>query len=185
MAVGPYLPHGHVAYVRIMNPVRRSDGQLNSWSSIASPAIEVNATTTWNELVDETRSSNPEIGTIERRVAEALIRILRTHTAAPADCFFLVWEGYAGMRDDLRATVKIEMYPGREMLVLGGTSMMVSSPSTGTRTVDEHSGGFQQMAPGRSGTIFTARASTCLVPKISSKRCSRTMTSRPTGRRRR
>lgn len=120
MTVGDYLPSGHVSYARVMNPLLDDDGRPLPWSRFAVDQSEVDATMKWANLNDVALNLNRTIGTINPAVAETLIHILRAHTSTPGECFFLVWEGYSGMRDDLRDTEHITMLPDREMLILAG-----------------------------------------------------------------
>ncbi|WP_146069514.1 hypothetical protein [Cryobacterium sp. Y11] len=104
-----------------MNPVPDGDGQLFAWRTCVAERIEVDAAMKWTDLNEREREANPIIGTIEPAVAATLARLLRPHTATPTDCFFLVWEGYSGMRDDLRGTSSITILPTRRALILAGT----------------------------------------------------------------
>jgi hypothetical protein len=120
MTVGDYLPRGHASYARVMNPMHDDNGQPLAWWTFAAEQSEVDATTKWTDLNVGAREVNRTIGTIEPGVAATLARLLRAHTSAPTECFFLVWEGYAGMRDDLRDTASIKILPGRKVLILAG-----------------------------------------------------------------
>ncbi|TFD63766.1 hypothetical protein [Cryobacterium sp. Hb1] len=120
MTVGDYLPRGHVSYARVMNPMHDDDGQPLAWRTFAAEQSGVDATTKWTDLNVGAREVNRTIGTIEPGVAATLARLLRAHTSAPTECFFLIWEGYAGMRDDLRDTASIKILPGRKVLILAG-----------------------------------------------------------------
>ena len=131
MTVGDYLPRGHASYARVMNPLHDDDGQPLAWRTFAAEQSEVDATTKWTDLNDGEREVNPTIGTIEPAVAATLARLLRAHTSAPTECFFLVWEGYAGMRDDLRDTASITILPDRVVLVLAGDLVDGGEPFEG------------------------------------------------------
>lgn len=120
MTVGDYLPRVHRSYVRVMNPMHDGNGHPLAWWTFARKQSEVDATTKWTDLDNSAREVSRTIGTIEPGVATTLARLLRAHTSTPTECFFLVWEGYAGMRDDLRDTKTITILPNREMLILAG-----------------------------------------------------------------
>ncbi|WP_104125913.1 hypothetical protein [Cryobacterium sp. Y57] len=120
MTVGDYLPRGHRSYARVMNPLHDDAGQPMAWRALAKEQSEVDASTKWTDLSDTAREVERTIGTIDPHVAATLARLLRAHTSAPTECFFLVWEGYAGMRDDLRDTASITILPDREVLILAG-----------------------------------------------------------------
>lgn len=120
MTVGDYLPRGHVSYARVMNPMHDGDGQLLAWKTFAAERTEVDATTKWTDLLERDWGVNPIVGNIEPAVAATLARLLRAHTSTPTECFFLVWEGYSGMRDDLRDTSSITLFPDRRTLILTG-----------------------------------------------------------------
>ena len=118
--IGAYLPLKDAAFVRVMNPVRSDVAPPASWASIAGEGFVVDATTEWCDVADDRSDGRPDEGSLDPETARNLARILRSHTATPAECFFLIWEGYAGFRDDLLPAVKIELTPGRPMLVLSG-----------------------------------------------------------------
>ena len=118
--LGAYLPLKDAAFVRVMNPVRSDVGAPASWASIAGEGSVVDATTEWYDMADDRSDDRPDEGSLDPETARSLARILRHHTTTPAECSFLVWEGYAVIRDDLLPAVTIELTPGRPMLVLSG-----------------------------------------------------------------
>lgn len=120
ITVGQYLPGGHASFVRVMNPVRGQGIPARSWASYAAGSVKVDATTRWNDLVDGASPDRPDRGTIDPEVAVTLSRILRSHTRTPADCYFLLWEGYAGLRADVLTAARVELPLGRWMFVLAG-----------------------------------------------------------------
>ena len=129
--VGAYLPLKDAAFARAMNPVRSDVAPPASWASIAGEGFVVDASTEWYDVADDRSDGRPDEGSLDPETARNLARILRAHTTTPAECFFLVWEGYAGFRDDLLPTVMIELTPGRPMLVLSGDL------DDGTESVEE------------------------------------------------
>lgn len=120
LTVGAYLPLADAAFARVMNPVRSGPGPAVTWSAVAGEGVVVGATTPWNDVVEDAPRGVPMAGSIDPSLARSLARILRAHTTTPAECFFLVWEGYAGLRDDLLPAVHVEFAPGRSMLILSG-----------------------------------------------------------------
>lgn len=113
--VGAYLPLKDATFARVMNPVRSDASPPVPWVSIAGEGFVVDATTEWYDVADDRSDGRPDEGSLDPETARNLARILRAHTTTPAECFFLVWEGYAGFRDDLPPTVMIELTPGRPM----------------------------------------------------------------------
>ena len=135
MTVGDYLPRGHVAYARVMNPMRNDaddDGHPLAWSTFATAPSEVDATTKWTDLIDNEPDVDLKVGTIEPAVAATLARLLRAHTTTPTECFFLVWEGYADIRADLRNAASITLMPERHMHILAGDLADGAEPVDGT-----------------------------------------------------
>ena len=135
MTVGQYLPGEHAAFARVMNPVRGQGIHARSWASYAAGSVKVDATTRWNELVDRAGQDRPDSGTIDPEVAVAMSRILRSHTRTPTDCYFLIWEGYGGLRADVPTAASVELPFGRWMFVLAGDLR------DGSETVGESAGG--------------------------------------------
>ena len=103
-----------------MNPVRGHGLPARSWASFATGSTKVDATTKWNDLVAGRNQDSPDTGTIDPGLALRLSQLLRSHTRTPTDCYFLVWEGYGGLRDDLLTAASIELRFWRRMLVLAG-----------------------------------------------------------------
>ena len=120
MTVGDYLPRGHVSYARVMNPMRDDNGRPLAWRTFAAEQSEVDAMSKWADLLDDKPDVDVRVGTIEPAVAATLARLLRDHTATPTECFFLVWEGYADLRADLRKAASIMLMPEHRMHVLVG-----------------------------------------------------------------
>jgi len=120
ITVGHYLPGGHVAFARVMNPVRGHGIRARSWASHAPGVVTVDARTRWDDLVDESSQDRPDTGSIDPEVAVTLSRILRSHTRTPTDCYFLVWEGYAVLRAEVLTAASVELPFGRWMFVLAG-----------------------------------------------------------------
>lgn len=118
--IGAYLPLKDATFVRVMNPVRSEIAPTAAWASIALEGVVVDATTGWYDVAGDRSDGRPDEGSLDPETARSLARILRAHTTTPAECFFLVWEGYAGFRNDILPAVKIELTPGRSMLVLAG-----------------------------------------------------------------
>jgi hypothetical protein len=118
--IGAYLPLKDAAFVRVMNPVRSEIAPTATWASIAGEGVVVDATTGWYDVAGDRSDGRPDEGSLDPETARSLARILRAHTTTPAECFFLVWEGYARSRNDILPAVKIELTPGRSMLVLSG-----------------------------------------------------------------
>lgn len=123
--LGTILPFAFPAYARVLNPVTPSVGRSYRWGDLARSGATVDASTQWSDIVASGREveslGEPESGTVEASVAARLAKILAPHTATPQDCFFLVWEGYSGLREGVRRTPTITVTPSRRMHVLHGT----------------------------------------------------------------
>jgi hypothetical protein len=177
--IGAYLPLKDAAFVRVMNPVRSDVAPPASWASIAGEGFVVDATTEWCDVADDRFDGRPDEGSLDPETARNLARILRSHTATPAECFFLIWEGYAGFRDDLLPAVKIELTPADQCWFSPVTSMMAVNPSKKRHGLAPHSGGSRPTGLGWSETISIVQASMSLVPRTRSLRSSLTRPSRP------
>ena len=103
-----------------MNPVRGHKIPARSWASYAAGFVKVDATTRWNDLGDAPSQDRPEIGTIDPEVTGTLLRTLNSHNRTPTDCYFLIWEGYAGLRADMSTAAGVELPSERWMFVLAG-----------------------------------------------------------------
>jgi hypothetical protein len=123
LTVGQLLLPGMVAYARVLNPARRRDAGIR-WDEIG--AAPVDSTTQWPELAAAGRFDlddpwEPEMGTVDPAVATRLAQLLATRTTTPDECFFLVWEGYGGLRPEVRTAATVDVPPSsRRMHILSG-----------------------------------------------------------------
>ncbi|MBO1268840.1 hypothetical protein [Arthrobacter cavernae] len=112
-------------YARVLNRAERGYGPTSSWQDLGGPGLEVDASTQWTDIV----GSNPEaadwnvaMGSVDGSTAAGLAGILGRHTSTPEHCWFLFWEGYAGIGDGIgpATTATITVNPDRSMYVLTG-----------------------------------------------------------------
>lgn len=133
--LGTMLPFAFPAYARVLNPVISHAGLSYHWRDLVRSGATVNASTQWSDVVASGLKAEsvgePESGTVEASVAARLAEILAPHTATPLDCFFLVWEGYAGLREDVRRAPTVAITPFSRMHVLQGTLQ------DGTESIEE------------------------------------------------
>lgn len=98
------VPSRFEAYVRILHPAANADGVTVSWKQVASEtARAVHPLVQWDALVGANRyrnqpspwpGSEPDTGSLQMPLLEALCRLLAGHTKATADCCFGVWTGH-------------------------------------------------------------------------------------------
>jgi hypothetical protein len=123
VSVGQLLLPGMMAYARVLNPARRRDADIR-WDEIGAP--QVDSTTQWPEIaaaghVDSRDPWEPYSGTVDAAVANRLAQLLATRTTTPDECFFLVWDGYGGLRPEVRTAATVEVAPhSRRMHILSG-----------------------------------------------------------------
>ncbi|WAP50419.1 hypothetical protein OL239_10045 [Arthrobacter sp. ATA002] len=127
------IPATYPAYARVLNPAFSPTGQVFSWMQLAGSTLTVDASTQWDEIVSSSEYEldalvEPEMGTVATPTAARLARILEPKTTTPAECFFLVWEGYAGLRDDVRHSPTVTVSPDRLMHVLTGSVHDATEP---------------------------------------------------------
>jgi hypothetical protein len=126
LTVGGLLLPGMEAFARVLNPARRRDADIR-WDEIGG--TQVDSTTQWSEILaadhfDSHDPWEPDMGTVDPTVANRLSQLLATRTATPDSCFFLVWEGYGGLRPDVRSAAAIEIGPiPRRMHILSGRTV--------------------------------------------------------------
>jgi hypothetical protein len=129
-AVTRTVPGGYEAYVRLCHPVADRERRPVSWSQVAAATdAQAHRLMQWHALVGSRdplnlagsvwRGSNPQRGNLEPEALGALCALLGEQTAAAAECFFCLWDGYgwvdsgptvvrsssagAGRREDARA----------------------------------------------------------------------------------
>lgn len=122
--IGQMLLPGMEAYARVLNPVRTPASRVRFWNDVSPKSVD--STTQWADLAtdisfDLLRAREPETGGLDPMVAMKLAQVLRAYTATPGDCFFLVWEGYAGLLPIVRTAATIQIAPhARRMHILKG-----------------------------------------------------------------
>ncbi|MDQ1598233.1 MAG: hypothetical protein QOI70_1657 [Microbacteriaceae bacterium] len=127
---------GMADYARVLNPARKRDADIR-WNEIST--THVDGRTQWTDVapedaVDPNDRREPETGTIDPTVANRLAQLLTTRTATPDECFFLVWEGYAGLRPEVRTAAMFDLASlSRRMHILSGrvtdaTESVVAEP---------------------------------------------------------
>ena len=123
--VGALLPDGFEAYVRVLHPARRRSGELVRWVEVASLNGKVAHPLMQFERIAELRDMNaqptwgerPRIGRLPHDVGSALVNVLRGATTTPGTCWFCIWAGYGGLREQLRSSALVRT-PHREYLLL-------------------------------------------------------------------
>jgi hypothetical protein len=123
------VPGGFDAYVRVFHPARMRSGEPVTWADIADanarqahPGMQLNALTGIESIYDPQPGVfeiAPEVGQLERDLARALADTLRPHTTTHDRCFFGVWCGFGGLRDDVRSAPTF-VTPGREYHLMTG-----------------------------------------------------------------
>lgn len=126
LLVGTFVPATFPAVVRVLNPFIGADGQKLSWAAVAQELGTVLDGTTNGErlCLDYAAKTgekiNIDFGTLDHEVASALADDLSHHTTKPDKCYFAVWTGYSGIRDDLARAPVVTLPPERQMYLLEG-----------------------------------------------------------------
>ena len=98
--------------------------------------IELTAQTQWSELGAGLRDEGEFINlgapylTPDPGMARVLTSVLASFTATPEDCYFLVWEGYAGA-DDYFAGLgapRLAVFANRQLFLLSGALQDACEP---------------------------------------------------------
>jgi len=127
VTVGRMLLPGFSHYLRVLFPAMGADGAPLRWSALAPGSIT--AQTQWWDVVETGDPSDPRwaeittppMGTMDAATSAALAGLLSRHTFPPGECYFLVWEGSAGLRPWVAGAASILVAPNaRRMHVLAG-----------------------------------------------------------------
>lgn len=128
---------GFDAYARLLHPVDADDDDFDPahpvmrWRDVAAATGRtLTPTTNWEDLA---AGWHPDLGQsppvpsaegLPRWVLHRVVTVLDQRTTTPADCVFLVWDGYAvldGLRDAVPEADRLHMIgPQRAYLVLTG-----------------------------------------------------------------
>jgi hypothetical protein len=131
-SVTSFVPSGFESYVRVFHPAYRRAGLdliRVPWVEIAAargkdfhPAMQLSAFTGSDHLEDDCAGvfdEAPETGSLPLELAPPLASALARHTATPELCWFAVWSGFGGLRQEVRAAPMFRL-PGREYHLLTG-----------------------------------------------------------------
>lgn len=139
------VPSGFEAYARIFHPaelgpgrpgvVNESEIQPVTWHEVAAAnGRTAHRTMQWEYLVGGWRSipgrqpvsqqpgvwdGEPSVGSLPRALSVDLAGLLAGYTATPRECFFGVWDGWAGLVVPESRTVSFHI-PARRLLLLTG-----------------------------------------------------------------
>lgn len=137
LLVGTFAPDKFPSVVRVLNPLVDAEGRTTSWSPVAQElGISLEQVTNGDRLCQDYTAKtgeriNVDYGAISHDVAASLADVLSRHTSTPDKCFFAVWTGYSGIRNELASAPVVLLPPEREMYLLEGTI------DSATETVDE------------------------------------------------
>lgn len=127
------VPVGFPVYVRVFHPAYRHVGGEAipvRWSVIAAanrrhahPGMQLGTLTGNYEALHSAQpgvfDGPPQVGTLPTDLAITLAAALARHTTTPDRCWFAVWNGFAGTRDDVRQAPTF-LAPHREYHLLRG-----------------------------------------------------------------
>ena len=127
LRVSTFAPDKFPSVVRVLNPLIDAAGRTTSWSTVAQElGISLEQVTNGDRLCQDYLAKtgeriNVDYGSLSRDVAATLADVLSRHTSTPDKCFFAVWTGYSGIRDELTGAPVVLLPPEREMYLLEGT----------------------------------------------------------------
>lgn len=123
------VPEGFDAYVRIFHPAHFLAGQSVTWREIAAAnrkeahaGMQLGALTgiaSQFEPQPGVFDLAPDVGTLDRELAHALVPALARNTTTPDRCYFAVWHGFALLRKDVQNAPTFTA-PAREYHLLTG-----------------------------------------------------------------
>jgi hypothetical protein len=131
------VPAGFSSYVRVLHPAWRVDEHGMPripvrWADVAlangtraNPGMQFRAILgasrfDWNvEPQPGVFDAGPQAGSLPEQVVRALMTALSKHTATADHCWFAIWEGWGGLRGDIRSAVSFQL-PSRGYHLLGG-----------------------------------------------------------------
>lgn len=123
------VPGGFDAYVRVFHPARLRSGQAVTWTEIATAnrreahaGMQLDALTGIDSIYEPQPGVfdiPPAVGCLEADLARALASVLRPYTTTADRCYFAVWHGFAGLRDDICSAPTFAA-PGRVYHLLTG-----------------------------------------------------------------
>jgi hypothetical protein len=104
--VGAIVPIGYDAYVRLFHHVEQPIATERTrwrWSEIAERSGRImHAAVQFDRFRWPHR---PQLGSLDRDEATALVRMLRSHTMTSNRCWFAIWNGYAQLTGSMRIRV--------------------------------------------------------------------------------
>lgn len=139
LLVSTFAPEKFPSVVRVLNPLIDATGRPTSWTSVAQKVgMSLAQVTNGDRLCQEYSAKtgeriNVDYGSLSHDVAVVLADVLSHHTSTPEKCFFAVWTGYSGIRNELAGAPVVVLPPEREMYLFEGTI------NAAAETVDEPS----------------------------------------------
>jgi hypothetical protein len=133
------VPNGLPCYARVFHPAYKLDPNAPQpwltrtpvhWSDVAAakgtqahPGMQLAAVAqTWRALthpLEGVFDSAPRVGTLPEEIASPLADLLAAQTATPERCWFAVWNGFAGTREDIQRAPTFTA-PARSYFLLDG-----------------------------------------------------------------
>lgn len=124
------IPSGFAAYARIFHPAGAPGGGHElSWAEVARRyGREPHSEMQWQAITRPAVAKGeppvlhePATGTLPEGQARALVKILRRHTRTPNNCWFAIWEGWAGLGSEKQWAGAARLHlPDRAYLLLRG-----------------------------------------------------------------
>lgn len=95
---GSVVPEGYEAYVRLLHPVLRPNGEIERWADVAGRNGRiVHPEMQFHLIKREGVDGDPLWSSLPMAPRQALVEHLRVHTNAAATCWLATWEGYGGL----------------------------------------------------------------------------------------
>lgn len=138
LLVSTFVPETFPRVIRVLNPFVGAGGRKLRWSAVGQElGIPIDGTANGEKLCRkyEARTGekvNVDFGTLDPEIASAVADVLSRHTSTPDECYFAVWIGYSGIRDDLTKAPVVLLPPERQMYLLQGPVRAAAE------AIDEH-----------------------------------------------
>lgn len=135
------LPKGFPAYVRVFHPAGHVvDGEWTPvrWAEIAEatgsrvdPGMQLYGLTRGRERrhgpLPGVYDQAPVVGSLPVDLAGVLADVLSRHTSTPERCWFAVWDGFGGTRDDIRSAPRFRLPERAYHLLVGAVGAATES----------------------------------------------------------
>jgi len=108
------VPRGYPAHARLLHRADTGRGEPVTWADVATATSRtLHPLVQFTSLAQGWSGARPQWGSLDHDQLTTLSRILPDHTATPAQCWLMVWEGWGNLPSSWAQHAPKAIRPGR------------------------------------------------------------------------